>query len=71
MNVTLNLFTTALETDGRTVATARKTPKGWYWFSNVGRNGRKMDFPTKEVALRAAAKTLGLDINEVILDGDE
>ena len=71
MKATLNLFTKSLETDGHTIATARKTPRGWYWFSNVGRVGKKNDFPSKEAALRAAAKTMGIEINEVIPEGDE
>lgn len=72
MQATLNLFTTAIETtDGQIIATARQTTVGWYWFSNVGRAGRKNDFPTKEIALRAAAKALGITIAEVIPEGDE
>jgi hypothetical protein len=70
MKATLNLFTTALEVDGHAVASARRTHKGWYWFSNLGRAGRKIDFPTKEAALRAASKSLGVDIVEIIQEAD-
>lgn len=65
-STTLNLFATAIEIDGVTIVTARKTPRGWYWFTNVGRCSRKVDFATQETALLAAAKTLGLAITEKI-----
>lgn len=66
MPVTLDLFTTSLELDDHTIATARETPRGWYWFSNVGRVGRKLDFPNAEAALRAAARSMGLTITDVV-----
>jgi hypothetical protein len=68
MLTTLNLFTTSVEVDGHTVVSARKTIKGWFWYTNVGREGRKFDFPDKEAALRAGAKSLHLQIAEVIQD---
>lgn len=64
---TLNLFSTAIEIDGRTVVCARQTPRGWYWFSNIGRVGRGK-FASKEAALRAAARTIGFTITDVIQD---
>jgi hypothetical protein len=70
MKATLNLFTSSIEIDGITIATARKTPNGWYWFSNIGRVGKKNDFPSKEAALHATAKTMGIKINEVIQEND-
>ena len=68
---TLDLFSSCLEIQGRTVVAAQKTYKGWRWYSNVGRFGRKLDYPTKEAALRSAAKTMGIEIGEVIEDDSE
>lgn len=62
--VQLNLGCHCLELSGVAIVTARETPKGWYWFSNVGRVGKKNNFKTPELALRAAAKTMGLKIEE-------
>ena len=71
MKATLDLLNSAIELDGRTCVCAAKTPREWRWFSNVGRVGTRMDFQTKEKALRAAAKTMGITITEVIPDSQE
>lgn len=62
----LDLFTTALEVDGEMVATAQQTRQGWMWLTNTGRSSNKADYESKEKALRAAAKSLGLEITETV-----
>lgn len=62
----LDLFTTALEVDGEMVATAQQTRLGWMWLTNTGRASSKVDYESKEKALRAAAKNLGLEVTETI-----
>jgi len=66
MNCTLHLSSATLEVAGTTVVSATSTPRGWRWYSNAGRVGRKIDYKSKEAALRGAAKTLVLLVAEVI-----
>lgn len=62
----LDLFTTALEVNGKMVATAQQTRLGWMWLTNTGRSSNKIDYGSKDAALRAAAKSLGLEVTETI-----
>lgn len=66
MKAVLNLRASALMVADQACVFARETPRGWYWYSNIGRVGRKTDFRNAELALRAAAKTLGIGVLAVI-----
>jgi len=63
---TLNLLSSAIEIGGHKAVSASPTPNGWMWFSNVGRVGKRTDYQTASAALRAAARTMGIKITEVV-----
>ncbi len=62
-NVTMDLLNNALWLGDLVVVSVSRTPHGYRWYSSVtNRYGRKDNYPSKEVALRAAARQIGLKI---------
>ena len=62
-NVTMDLLNNALWLDDLVVVSVSRTPYGYRWYSSsTNRYGRKDNYPSKEVALRAAARQIGLKI---------